>query len=53
MCQLNCMATIGQVGNIDHENVNIGKAGRTRHMGYPSHRTRFRNEPLRPPPRWW
>ena len=28
-----CMATIGQVGNIDHENVNIGKAGRTRHMG--------------------
>ena len=31
--QLNCMASIGQVGNIDHENVNIGKAGRTRHMG--------------------
>ena len=31
--QINCMATIGQVGNIDHENVNIGKAGRTRHMG--------------------
>ncbi|MEG0752227.1 MAG: 50S ribosomal protein L2, partial [Angelakisella sp.] len=30
---LNCIATIGQVGNIDHENVNIGKAGRTRHMG--------------------
>lgn len=28
-----CMATIGQVGNIDHENVKIGKAGRTRHMG--------------------
>ena len=28
-----CMATIGQVGNIDHENVNLGKAGRTRHMG--------------------
>ncbi len=28
-----CMATVGQVGNIDHENVNIGKAGRTRHMG--------------------
>ena len=28
-----CMATIGQVGNIDHENVHIGKAGRTRHMG--------------------
>lgn len=30
----NCMATIGQVGNIDHENVSIGKAGRTRHMGW-------------------
>ena len=29
-----CMATIGQVGNIEHENVNIGKAGRTRHMGW-------------------
>ncbi|MDO4458959.1 MAG: 50S ribosomal protein L2 [Clostridia bacterium] len=28
-----CMATIGQVSNIDHENVKIGKAGRTRHMG--------------------
>ena len=28
-----CMATIGQVGNIDHENVNLGKAGRTRHKG--------------------
>ena len=29
-----CMATIGQVGNIDHENVHIGKAGRKRHMGW-------------------
>jgi len=28
-----CMATIGQVGNIDHENVTIGKAGRTRWLG--------------------
>ncbi len=28
-----CMATIGQVGNTDHGNVNIGKAGRSRHMG--------------------
>ena len=28
-----CRATIGQVGNPDHENVRIGKAGRTRHMG--------------------
>ena len=30
---VNCMATIGQVSNIDHENVSVGKAGRTRHMG--------------------
>lgn len=28
-----CMATIGQVGNVDHENISIGKAGRSRHMG--------------------
>ena len=28
-----CMATIGQVGNLDHENVKVGKAGRKRHMG--------------------
>ncbi|MDO5601440.1 MAG: 50S ribosomal protein L2 [Oscillospiraceae bacterium] len=31
---LNCMASIGQVGNLDHENVNLGKAGRKRHMGW-------------------
>ena len=30
---INCKATIGQVGNLDHENVTIGKAGRKRHMG--------------------
>jgi len=30
---LNCKATIGQVGNVDFENVKIGKAGRKRHMG--------------------
>ena len=29
----NCTACIGQVGNLDHENVHVGKAGRTRHMG--------------------
>ena len=28
-----CMATIGQVGNLDHENISIGKAGRSRWMG--------------------
>ena len=31
--RMNCLATIGQVGNIDHENIQIGKAGRKRHMG--------------------
>lgn len=30
---INCMATIGQVGNTDHQNVTLGKAGRKRHMG--------------------
>lgn len=31
--RLNCIATIGVVSNLDHENVNLGKAGRKRHMG--------------------
>ena len=31
---LNCIATIGQVSNLDHANVNLGKAGRKRHMGW-------------------
>ena len=31
---LDCMATIGQVGNLDHENVSIGKAGRVRWRGF-------------------
>ena len=30
-----CRATIGQVGNLDHEIVSVGKAGKTRHMGVP------------------
>ena len=34
MVKLDCRATIGQVGNIDHENMKIGKAGRKRHMGW-------------------
>ena len=33
MIRINCLATIGQVGNLDHENISIGKAGRKRHMG--------------------
>jgi len=31
--RMNCYATIGQVGNVDHSNVSLGKAGRVRHMG--------------------
>ncbi|MBP3313712.1 MAG: 50S ribosomal protein L2 [Oscillospiraceae bacterium] len=31
--RMDCTAVIGQVGNIDHENVHLGKAGRKRHMG--------------------
>jgi len=34
---IECYATIGQVGNIDHENVSIGKAGRSRWMGQRPH----------------
>ena len=34
MVHAECMATIGQVGNLDHQNVSIGKAGRKRHMGW-------------------
>jgi large subunit ribosomal protein L2 len=37
MIHLDCMATIGQVGNLDHENVRIGKAGRSRHLGRRPH----------------
>jgi len=34
LVRLNCRATIGQVGNTDHSNINIGKAGKKRHMGF-------------------
>ena len=32
-----CMATVGQVGNLDHENINVGKAGRNRWLGRRPH----------------
>ncbi len=35
--RVECQATIGQVGNLDHENVSLGKAGRTRHLGRKPH----------------
>ena len=34
LVSLECMATVGQVGNLDHENVSVGKAGRTRWKGF-------------------
>jgi len=34
---LTCVATIGQVGNLDHENINVGKAGKTRWLGRRPH----------------
>jgi len=34
LVRVTCMATIGQVGNMDHQNIVIGKAGRKRHMGW-------------------
>jgi large subunit ribosomal protein L2 len=34
---MECMATVGQVGNLDHENVSIGKAGRSRWLGKRPH----------------
>ena len=34
MISVKCKATIGEVGNQDHENISIGKAGRKRHMGF-------------------
>src|SRR5699024_1561105 len=34
MLPMDCKATIGQVGNVDSELVNLGKAGRKRHMGW-------------------
>lgn len=37
MVHMECRATIGQVGNLDHENVKLGKAGRSRYLGRRPH----------------
>ncbi len=37
LVHIECMATIGQVGNLDHENIRIGKAGRSRWLGKRPH----------------
>jgi large subunit ribosomal protein L2 len=48
-----CHATIGQVGNLDHQNIKIGSAGRKRKMGRrPQVRGKAMN-PSRSPSRWW
>ena len=48
---VDCVATIGQVGNIDHKNVSFGKAGRKRWLGKKPAQPRRRDEPDRPPAR--
>ncbi len=45
MIHLNCIATIGQVGNLDHQNIRIGKAGRSRWLG---RRPRVRGAAMNP-----
>ena len=46
-----CYATLGVVGNQDHMNISLGKAGRSRWLGQPAERARRRHEPARPPAR--
>jgi large subunit ribosomal protein L2 len=37
LIRVDCYATIGQIGNLDHENITLGSAGRNRHLGRKSH----------------
>src|SRR5258706_7897891 len=46
---VDCMATIGQVGNSDHENISIGKAGRNRWLGSKPHNRGVSMNPVDPP----
>ena len=48
---LTCRATVGQVGNVDHENITGGKAGRSRWLRQAPDRARLGDEPRRPPAR--
>lgn len=45
MVHVKCMATLGQVGNVEHSLINLGKAGRARHMG---RRPSFRGSVMNP-----
>ena len=47
---VDCAATIGQVGNVEHENVSLGKAGRTRWMGKRPHNRGVTMNPVDHPP---
>ena len=49
MVRMECYASVGQVGNLDHENVVSGKAGRTRWLGQAPAGARRGDEPGRPP----
>ena len=48
-----CRATIGQVGNLDHQNVRWGKAGRMRHKGRRPHNRGTSMNPVAHPNGWW
>ena len=50
---LRCMATVGQVSNLDHENQNLGKAGRARHLGQRPEVRGVVDESTRPSARRW
>jgi len=47
----NCLATVGQIGNLDHNNITIGKAGRKRWARYSPNRSRHGDGPEQPSPR--
>ena len=48
---VDCMATIGQVGNLDHESISLGKAGRSRWLGRRPHNRGVSMNPVDPPAR--
>ena len=50
---IGCRATVGEVGNLDHQNIQIGKARKKKTHGYQTYSKRFRNEPERSPSWWW
>ena len=50
---LECMATLGVVGNEQHQNIKVGSAGRKRHMGIRPHVRGAPHERCRSPARWW